>query len=151
MVVTFAITMRCFQKMNGKLTVSWIFGWFAVVNDRMSALEGHTVESISTTAIFTIQTWGYHLFVWKQCLFFGHFQDFSLLRLHLWRDWRWPNDSNPLFLCMCDTYVLTYLVFLYDSRPGLRTFWITSLCFGYDTVSDVVECKVHQCQQNSDA
>ena len=54
---------------------------------------------------------------------------FNILRLHLWRDWRWPNDSNPLFLCMCDTYVLTYLVFLYDSRPGLRTFWITSLCF----------------------
>ena len=23
--------------------------------------------------------------------------------------------------------------------------------FEYDTVSDVVECKVHQCQQNSDA
>ena len=73
MVVTFAITMRCFQKMNGKLTVSWIFGWFAVVNDRMSALESHTVESISTTALFTIQTWGYHLFVWKQCLFFVYF------------------------------------------------------------------------------
>ena len=81
MVVTFAITMRCFQKMNGKLTVSWIFGWFAVVNDRMSALESHTVERISTTAIFTIQTWGYHLFVWKQCLFFVYFVVFFLFRL----------------------------------------------------------------------
>ena len=101
MVVTFAITMRCFQKMNGKLTVSWIFGWFAVVNDRMSALESHTVESISTTALFTIQTLGYYLFVWKQCLFIVYFVVF-LFFVFLWRVFKFL--SEHIYFCTTEIF-----------------------------------------------
>ena len=73
MVVTFTITMRGFEIMDGKITISLIFGGLAMVNDGVSIFESNTFKSISTHTLFTAQTSGYHHFVWKKCLFLVYF------------------------------------------------------------------------------